>query len=64
MKIVNTSVYECENQEEYDRALEMIEADIEDMNCMNAISGTSDTLEIKSEDKEKFIITTIGTYYC
>lgn len=63
MQITSRTTYNCEDEEEYKKALEMIKADKEDLEDFNDMCNGKDTLEIESEDKVNLIITTVANYY-
>lgn len=61
MKIITTSVFHCEDENEYIEALATIEDEAADIEDMNDICNDTASIEVH-EDKSNLIITTITVY--
>lgn len=61
MKVTTTNIFECENEKEYESAMESIEDEQADIEDMNEMTGDTMTLEV-FEDRENLKIKTVGIY--
>lgn len=61
MKIITTSVFHCENEDEYTDAMLAIDNELADIEDMNEICNDTTSMEVH-EDKTNLIITTVTVY--
>lgn len=62
MKITITSVFECENEKEFDEAMAAIDNEMVDIEEMNKICNDEMSMSIEIEDKDNLKIVTKATY--
>lgn len=61
MKITTTSIFQCENEQEYFEAIATIDDELSDIEVMNQMSSDSMSMKV-IENKSKLEITTVSTY--
>lgn len=61
MKITTTSVFQCENEQEYFEAIAAIDDELSDIEVMNQMSSDSMSMKV-IENKSKLKITTVSIY--
>lgn len=61
MKITTTSIFQCENEQEYFEDIAAIDDELSDIEVMNQMSSDSMSMKV-IENKSKLEITTVSTY--